>query len=51
MITNRFKVFETETEPLLDYYAQRKILLCIDGDKPVQDVFSDITAAVDGLHI
>ncbi len=50
-ITNRFKVFETETEPLLDYYAWRKILLRIDADKPVQDVFSDITAAVDRLHI
>lgn len=50
-IAHRFKVFETETEPLLDFYAQRGILLEINGEQPAGDVFSDITNAVDRLLI
>jgi adenylate kinase len=50
-VIHRFEVFETQTEPLLDFYAQRGILLDINGDQSVEDVFSDITRAVDGLHI
>jgi adenylate kinase len=49
-IAHRFEVFESETEPLLGFYAQRGILLEIDGEQPVQDVFGDITNAVDGLQ-
>jgi adenylate kinase len=50
-ITHRFEVFKTQTEPLLEFYARRGILLTIDGERPVEDVFSDITSAVDSLHI
>ena len=50
-IAHRFKVFETETEPLLDFYARRGILLEINGEQPVEDVFGDITSAVDRLLI
>jgi adenylate kinase len=50
-IAHRFRVFETQTEPLLDFYSQRGILLDINGESPVEDVFDDITRAVDCLHI
>ncbi len=50
-IAHRFEVFETETEPLLEFYARRGILLEINGDQPVEDVFRDITSAVDRLQI
>jgi adenylate kinase len=50
-IAHRFKVFETQTEPLLGFYARRGILLEINGEQPVADVFGDVTNAVDGLHI
>jgi adenylate kinase len=50
-IAHRFNVFETQTEPLLDFYSSRGILLDINGEQPVQDVFADITDAVDGLNI
>jgi adenylate kinase len=50
-IANRFKVFETQTEPLLDFYSRRGILLDINGEQPVGDVFGDITSAVDSLRI
>ncbi len=50
-ITHRFKVFETQTKPLLEFYSRRGILLDINGEQPVEDVFGDITSAVDSLHI
>lgn len=50
-IAHRFTVFETQTEPLLDFYSRRGILLDINGEQPVGDVFGDITSAVDSLHI
>jgi len=49
VILHRFKVFDTETEPLLDFYAQRGLLIDINGEQPVQKVFTDITAAIDDL--
>lgn len=50
-VAHRFEVFKTETEPLLSFYAGRGILLEINGEQPVDDVFSDITSAVDRLQI
>ncbi len=50
-IAHRFKVFEIQTKPLLDFYARRGILLDINGEPPIEDVFGDITGAVDGLQI
>jgi adenylate kinase len=48
-IEHRFEVFETQTEPLLAFYARRGILLDINGEQSVGDVFADITTAVDSL--
>jgi adenylate kinase len=48
-ITHRFEVFETETEPLLGFYAQRGILIEINGDQPAELVFGDVVGAVDSL--
>ena len=49
IVAHRFEVFETETKPLLGFYAQRGILVDINGEQSVEDVFSDIKAAVDSL--
>jgi adenylate kinase len=48
-IANRFEVFEAQTEPLLGFYDRRGILLDIDGEQRVEDVFADITTAVNSL--
>jgi adenylate kinase len=48
-IAHRFEVFESQTQPLLDYYHRRGILLEINGEQAVEDVFGDITAALDSL--
>ncbi len=47
VIVHRFKVFDTETEPLLAFYSQRELLIDINGEQPVDRVFADITAAID----
>jgi adenylate kinase len=49
VIVHRFKVYDTETEPLLDFYRQRGLLVDIDGEQPVESVFADITAAIDDM--
>jgi adenylate kinase len=49
-VAHRFEVFESQTEPLLGFYASRGILLDINGEQSVEDVFGDITTAVDGLR-
>jgi adenylate kinase len=49
VIERRFKVYDTETEPLLDFYTQRGLLIEVDGEQPVDRVFADITAAIEDL--
>jgi adenylate kinase len=46
-IAHRIEVYDNETEPMLGFYAKRCLVVDIDGDQPVDMVFSDIVAAVD----
>ena len=41
---NRLNVYSSQTQPLLDFYAERNLLLEIDGDQAVDKVFSDLVA-------
>lgn len=50
IIERRLAVYDSDTHPLLSFYADRGLLVDIDGDQPVQSVFSDIVAAVDALR-
>jgi adenylate kinase len=50
LIAHRFEVYERETEPLLEFYEQRGILIEIDGDRSVDVVFNDIVNAVDDFN-
>jgi adenylate kinase len=49
-IVHRFEVYDAETQPLLGFYAGRGILVDIDGEQAVEEVFADITAAIDALR-
>jgi adenylate kinase len=49
-IAHRFKVFDVQTEPLLGFYARRGLLVDINGEQHAEDVFADITAAIDSLR-
>jgi adenylate kinase len=48
-IAHRLDVYESETRPLLAFYAGRGLLVDIDGEQPVDQVFADIVAAIDAL--
>jgi len=50
VIAHRLEVFDAETEPLLGFYASRGLVVDINGEQPVPDVFADIVGAVDGLR-
>ncbi|BEP15727.1 adenylate kinase [Acidothermaceae bacterium B102] len=47
VIANRLAVFAKETEPLVDYYEQRGLLVHIDGLRTPDEVTQAIIAALD----
>jgi len=49
VMTHRFEVFDVQTRPLLGFYAERGLLVEVDGAQPADDVFADITGAVETL--
>lgn len=43
---NRLRVYLEQTHPVVDYYRSRGILISIDGQRPVNEVFEAIVAAL-----
>ena len=43
-VKNRLDVYHKQTQPLIDFYANKGILKEVDGTKPMNDVFNAITA-------
>lgn len=37
-VARRIRVYEEQTQPLVDYYEERGVLLEVDGDQPIGDV-------------
>jgi adenylate kinase len=50
-IAHRFEVFDAQTQPLLDFYANRGLLVDVNGEQTVEEVFADITNGIDSLHV
>jgi adenylate kinase len=48
-VRNRLDVYAANTAPLVDYYRSRGVLHEIDGDRPVDAVFAEVTDALGGL--
>jgi adenylate kinase len=46
-ITKRLEIYHLETEPILDFYKKKKILITINGDQPIEKVFEDIKEALE----
>jgi adenylate kinase len=46
---HRLEVYAQHTKPLIDYYADRGILVRIDAAPPVDEVSAQIFAALDGI--
>lgn len=47
-IRKRIELFNKFTEPVLDYYKQKGLLLEVDGEQPIEDIHKEI---VEKLHI
>lgn len=45
-IKNRLSVYEKSTAPLIDYYQGAGVLVRIDGNRPVDEVYADVKSLV-----
>ena len=45
-VTNRIQVYLKQTQPLIDYYQLKGVLLEIDGAQPIEVVSADLMAAL-----
>jgi adenylate kinase len=45
-ISNRLKVYQDQTEPLIEYYQKQGKLTAVDGEGEMGDVYARITAAL-----
>ena len=43
-VQNRLKVYHEQTQPLIDFYTERKVLKTVYGTKDMKEVFADIIA-------
>jgi adenylate kinase len=41
-VANRIKVYEEKTQPLIDYYQERGVLVEIDGDRDIDEITADL---------
>lgn len=48
-VSNRLEVYQSQTAPLLDYYARRGIVRDINGEQSIADVFQEIKKVIRGL--
>ncbi|MFT8872707.1 MAG: adenylate kinase [Sporolactobacillus sp.] len=48
-VRERLRVNQEQQRPLLDYYKQRGVLKPINGDRPIADVFRDVSALLKSL--
>jgi adenylate kinase len=47
-VQNRLEVYRKQTEPLIDYYKEKKLLRSVDGEQTVEQVFYDIVTVLKG---
>jgi adenylate kinase len=49
-IKTRLEAYYERTEPMSEYFRNEKILVEIDGEKPIQKIFNDISKIVTGFQ-
>jgi len=48
-IEYRWLVYKKKTFPVIDYYKKKNILITINGNNPIREVFKDITEKLNEL--
>ncbi len=46
-VKKRIEIYEEETEPLIDYYTDKNILININGSQPIDKVTEDIVDSIE----
>ena len=49
IIRNRFKVYNDETSPLADFYAQKGKFIAVKGKGSMDEIFQNLCKAIDGV--
>lgn len=49
VISNRLKVYHSQTSPLIEYYGSRKLLHKVEGTGKIEMIFSKIRGIIDSL--
>jgi adenylate kinase len=49
-VTRRIRVYMDQTQPLIDYYRQRGLLVEIDGTQPIEQVTADLLSALEAVR-
>ncbi len=47
-VKRRIRVYLDQTQPLIEYYTQRNLLIEVDGKKPIEQVTKDLLSALQG---
>lgn len=45
-VQERFSVYDSQTQPLIEYYKNKGILSVVDGTKPINEVFKSISSVL-----
>ena len=45
-VQKRLNVYHEQTQPLIQYYSEKDVLVKIDGTKDIEDVFETIVAVL-----
>ncbi len=46
-IRNRMRVYHQQTTPLFDYYRDRKLLVEVDGDRPIEEIHQELVSIIE----
>lgn len=48
-VSKRISVYQEQTQPLIEYYSNKGILVNVNGEKPIAEVGKDIVAKLRGI--
>jgi adenylate kinase len=50
-VTRRIRVYLEQTQPLIDYYRQRSVLVEVDGTRAIEPVTADLLSSIQGMTV
>lgn len=49
-VSKRIEVYQSETKPLIDYYTEKGLLVTVDGQIGIENVFNEIVKALGSVN-